>query len=368
MKNTVGMIVIGSFKFGGAERMAINIGEELRRNGFDIHYALQKPIFEIPNTIDPNKIHLLSKTTGGHKLLFHLRNVIGVFALRMRLKPQFVIGFTYFSSFLSCFTLSPRVLGRFDINPYVPNKKNRKLRTRIGTFVAKWPFVRKIIVPSYGLGNELKKMNPTFDKKIAVIHNSIDFQQIETLGRAENPLGKSIPKPYISAMGRLTHQKNYDLLLRAYARSTISQRMNLVIIGDGNLKAPLMATVHELSLKDKVNFAGFLSNPFPVIKDSEFFINSSDFESFCNVILEALCLMTPVIASDCPFGPSEIIVSGRNGLMFEPNNEGELTSILDRIDSGEIDLSLLRGKGIDSVKRFELGKIGMEWVKLLENV
>src|SRR5688572_21906624 len=104
MRSMVGMIVIGSFKIGGAERMAINVGEELRRNGFDIHYALQRPIFEIPNSIDPSKIHLLSKTPGGHKLIFHLRNLIGVFVLRMKLNPRFVIGFTYFSSFLSCFT------------------------------------------------------------------------------------------------------------------------------------------------------------------------------------------------------------------------------------------------------------------------
>jgi glycosyltransferase involved in cell wall biosynthesis len=365
MKKKVGLFVIGSFKTGGAERMAINVGEELRRNGFDIHYALQRPVFELPNSIDIAKIHLLNKTTNHHKYILHLRNFVGILMLRLRLNPRFVVGFTYFSSFLACFTMSATVIGRFDINPYA---FKRKLRHRIGTFVSKWPFVQKIIVPSHGLGNELKKVNGNFRKKITVIHNSIDFQQIDDLSREGNLEFPGISKPYVAAMGRLTHQKNYDLLLRAFAKSRISSRMGLVLIGDGALKAHLMSVARELKLEKTVHFTGFLSNPFPLIRGAELFINTSDFESFCNVIVEALSLATPVVATDCPFGPSEIVVHGHNGLMFGSNNEDELVSILNRIDTGEVDLSSLRENSIESVKKFHLDTIGREWVKLLENV
>ncbi|MFT6842479.1 MAG: glycosyltransferase involved in cell wall biosynthesis [Psychroserpens sp.] len=362
MMNKKILIVIGSFKTGGAERMAITVGEELNKSGYTVHYALQKPIFEIPNVIDSDRIHLLNKSSNKNKYLFHLSSILNIFVLRLKLQPSFIIGFTYYSSFIACFSLSRNVVGRFDINPYSLAKK----RGRIASFVAYWPFVKKIVVPSYGIGDALRKINGQLEKKILVIQNSIDPLQVEIL--AAKQLEKEIlPKSYIVAMGRFTSQKNYQLLLSSYAESKLKDKLNLVIIGDGKLKAELISIVERLKLTRKVTFTGFMENPFPIIQNASFFVNTSNFESFCNVILESLTLGVPVIATDCHYGPSEMIRHGYNGMLFETKSRERLVDIFDDISSNHIQISELQVNAKKSVEKFYLSKVIGSWHQLLKD-
>ena len=358
------LIIIGSFKIGGAERMAINVGEKLNNaSSYEVHYALQRPIFQIPNSIDKSRIHLLNKKIEGNKYKLHFKSFIGIFLLRLKLSPKIVIGFTYFSSFLACFTFCKNTIGRFDINPFLLAKK----RHHAANFTSKWPFIRKIIVPSSGIAEELRQINPYFKSKTHVINNAIDFDQV--LDMANSQISDVVfQEQYISAMGRLTHQKNFPLLLNAYSKSRIKEKFKLLIIGDGILKNELINLVHQINIEDRVIFTGFLKNPFPFIKNSKFFINTSDFESFCNVILEALALSNMVVASDCVSGPSEMIVPGYNGFLFEPNNEIELIKILDELSDNLMLIEKLTLNAVTSTKKFQLDEIGLKWERLFESL
>ncbi|MEM6735083.1 MAG: glycosyltransferase [Bacteroidota bacterium] len=358
------LIVVGSFKIGGAERMSINVGEKLRSNGWEVHYALQRPLIEIPNEIPHNFIHFLNKSTSKHKALVHLNSIIQVFFLRMRLLPGCVMAFTYYSSFIACFTFSRNVIGRFDINPYIIN---RKLRHRVATFVSKWPWVQRIIVPSHGIGGELRRVNNHFKKKIQVIPNSIDIENVSKMSSDKVNMEIKVRANYIVGMGRLTHQKNYHLLLKAYSQSFIKEKYDLVIIGDGTFKEDLKQLAIDLGIEKQVQFTGFLSNPFPVIKASRFFVNTSNFESFCNVILESLALGVPVIATDCPYGPSEIIVDNKSGLLINTEDEPQLINLLDEIYQNESKIDKLKEGTSSSVEKFKLSHISKMWVKLVQS-
>jgi N-acetylgalactosamine-N,N'-diacetylbacillosaminyl-diphospho-undecaprenol 4-alpha-N-acetylgalactosaminyltransferase len=130
----------------------------------------------------------------------------------------------------------------------------------------------------------------------------------------------------------------------------------------------MLKMIHSYGLDDQIIITGFLSNPFPVVKNSSLFVNPSLYESFCNVILEAAILDVPVIATDCEFGPSEIIKNGYNGILVENENLNELVKALDSIALNEnIRLSLVEGCK-KSFAEFELDSIKQNWLQLLESI
>ena len=97
----------------------------------------------------------------------------------------------------------------------------------------------------------------------------------------------------------------HDVLVKAYAQT--DQSMPLLLLGQGKHKSETEQLVKELNLEKKVVFLGFCENPFPYIKHAQFKILTSDWEGFALVIAEALVLGTPVISTDCPSGPSELL-------------------------------------------------------------
>ena len=127
----------------------------------------------------------------------------------------------------------------------------------------------------------------------------------------------------------LVKNKNFSLLLNAYAKADIVE--DLVILGVGDEETMLKALAKTLGIADRVHFLGFKPNPYPYVAKAEYFVSTSNAEGFPNAIVEAMCLNKPVIATNCESGPAEIIaeqypyqVSGaseeKNGILCELNN------------------------------------------------
>ena len=130
-------------------------------------------------------------------------------------------------------------------------------------------------------------------------------------------------KNYIVHVGKFKREKRHDVLIKAYAKSETDKL--LVLVGQGALENEYKALVSQLNLTDKVIFAGFHSNPYPLIKHAELLVLSSDFEGLPTVLLESLSLSTPAISSDCPSGPREILPSNN---LFPQNNIDKLAEFL----------------------------------------
>jgi GalNAc-alpha-(1->4)-GalNAc-alpha-(1->3)-diNAcBac-PP-undecaprenol alpha-1,4-N-acetyl-D-galactosaminyltransferase len=365
MKRKTVIIVIGSFKIGGAEKMAINVGTFLLQNGYDVYFALLRPIFELHHTIPAERIYVLNRSVKLHKYLRFIRVIVSLFLLRLRKGADVVIGFTYFSSFVSCFAFARNTIARLDTNPYRLAPKRR----RVADFVFAWPLVKRVVVPSKGLYDYVATAKSRYKGKLLLIPNSFEIASIVERSKAAIP--EQFPlneKRYISAMGRITFQKKYELLILAYSKSKIKEFFNLVIIGDGNVLDDLTKLTKRLGLEEKVFFTGMLKNPFPVIAKSQFFINTSSVESFCNVILEALVLEVPVIATDCDFGPSEIIQNGSNGYLIAVNSEQAIIEILDKVNEDPNLIESVKKNASISIKRFSLDNVGNEWIKAINEL
>lgn len=144
---------------------------------------------------------------------------------------------------------------------------------------------------------------------------------------------------YIVAVGRLDFQKNYDLMFDAFQTFLINQNIQedyrLLIIGEGPLRDKLIKMVQKRGLKDRVNFLGFLSNPFPYIKSADALIMTSRWEGLPTAIIEALTLGIQVISTDCPTGPKELLHNGDYGFLCPVNDVHCITESLSKVYNGE---------------------------------
>jgi glycosyltransferase involved in cell wall biosynthesis len=150
---------------------------------------------------------------------------------------------------------------------------------------------------------------------IEVIYNPAFTARVHELAKQPPPRELLPPDalPLIVAAGRLVPQKDFETLLRGFAIAVHEMPLRLVIMGEGPLRPVLAELIGELGLQRDVLLPGFVENPFALLKRARVFVSSSRFEGFGITIVEAMALGVPVVATDCPSGPSEILGGGRYG-------------------------------------------------------
>lgn len=141
--------------------------------------------------------------------------------------------------------------------------------------------------------------------QITAIHNPIPKVDIIELAKNHIDLNQNCQNGYLIHVGKFKPQKNHIRLIQAYAKS--SMQYPLVLLGTGGGMVKCEELVNKLNIADKVIFKGFCSNPYPYIKNATAMVLSSDFEGFGIVIAESLALGVPVISTDCPSGPAELL-------------------------------------------------------------
>ncbi|WP_136246790.1 glycosyltransferase [Halomonas borealis] len=191
----------------------------------------------------------------------------------------------------------------------------------LGSGKARWRSLRKmrwlyhrrrVIAISRGILDSLAH-HGVVPHDAQLIYNVIDVEAIR------RRMTDTIPhQDFIVYVGRLAmRQKRYDRLLRAYKASGVSQP--LVIVGDGEVDEA-KALVRSLEVEERVIFLGKQANPYPYIHRARLLVLSSDYEGFGRVIAEALVCGTPVVSTDCPSGPCEILQGELAGCLVEPDD------------------------------------------------
>ena len=162
------------------------------------------------------------------------------------------------------------------------------------------------------LADSFEAFYPFATGRVRLLHNPTNFSQIDL--RAAEPTDLDLTRrPTIVSVGRLHPQKRFDVLLEAFARVRRSLDVELIILGDGDLRDALEKQAVSLGVQDAVRFPGFLTNPYAVMARANLFVLSSDFEGLPNALIEAQGLGIPAVATDCPTGPADIVVPGQTG-------------------------------------------------------
>jgi glycosyltransferase involved in cell wall biosynthesis len=192
--------------------------------------------------------------------------------------------------------------------------------------------------------------------KVFFIPNPIDFGSIERQAKGEIPamLAQLIgEKPLILAAGRLVKQKNFALLLRAFARMPITENAaHLIILGDGPERRSLMKLAERLGIQGRLSMPGRMNNPYVWMANTDLFVLSSSYEGWPNVLVEALVLGLPVVACDCPTGPAEILGAGSFGLLVPPGDVDALAAAMaEQLVKGKTVHPFLREWDTDTIAR-----------------
>jgi len=342
---------------GGAGKSILTLAETLKNNSVEVHVVLceKKIDYRMPKYFS---LHILSQDNNqiynkkyfSRKLQEKLSQLGDIDIVMSNSSPSNkILSLLNLSNAYHCVRSAETksFFGMFkSLRAALRNRKYQKLYTD-----------KNIITVSRGLEELIIRQLKAKPKSIQTIYNPFNFSRIAELAEENNI---EIPKdPYLIHVGRLdlTH-KRQDILLKAYKKANVPYK--LVLLGDGSDKEKIRSIIKGLSLEDKVLLAGFSNNPYPWIKKAKLFILSSDFEGFPRVIPEALSLKTPVVSTDCPTGPSEILV-GRFSDYLVPTDD------VDALASGIVKaLAYYPQITNDIFERFEDNIIVKQYIKLME--
>ena len=296
------LFVINSLAGGGAERVMATLlrHSEGRRSRYRMALALlddEPSAYAAPDWVP---LHRLASGGGLARSAFRLR------ALVRETRPDLVFSFLTRANVAACFAVAgtgiPFVISeRVNTRAHLP----RGLAGRASRAMVRltYPRARRVIAVSHGVADDLSAGFSVPSERIRVLANPVDGDLIRQRSRD----AEVVPPdgPYAVAMGRLVPNKNFALLIDAFAEAGIPGR--LVILGEGPEREALERRVEAHGLRDRILLPGFLENPFPVIAAASCYVLPSNAEGFPNGLVEAMALGVAVISTDCPSGPAEIL-------------------------------------------------------------
>jgi glycosyltransferase involved in cell wall biosynthesis len=202
-----------------------------------------------------------------------------------------------------------------------------------------YPLADVISAVSEGAADDLSHVARIARERVQVIHNPIITPElaVKVKERIDHPWFQPVEPPVILSAGRLDPQKDYPLLLKAFARVRQSLPARLLILGEGPDRDALLSLARELGLgEDALCLAGFVPNPYPYMAQASVFVLSSRWEGLPTVLVEALYCGAPIISTDCPSGPREILRDGAYGKLVPVGDVESLSAAILAALQGEV--------------------------------
>lgn len=241
-------------------------------------------------------------------------------------KPDIVISTmqatSVFGLIQGTLTKKPRWITRLE-NPYSLDMARVSFLARI-LFLRALKISDVVLVLNRRMADDLKENTKILHNKIKIIPNPIDFGD-------ESIKSASIKHPAVVMCGRLVAQKDYPAALATLAQlhNTIP-RVHLYILGTGPDLEALQQLAKRLKVDKFVHWLGFQQEPFAYMKAADVFLLSSRYEGFGNVIVEALSAGVPIVSTDCPTGPADILEDGKYGRLSPTGNIKEMVNNLQK--------------------------------------
>jgi glycosyltransferase involved in cell wall biosynthesis len=307
-----------SVRGGGAQRVIVNLVQGITERGFpiDVVLATAEGVFldQLPPTVRVVDLRAGRLLRSIGPLMGYLRreqprvlvssmshaNLIALWAARLagRSTPVIVtVHNTMSQSSLDQGGLSGRLALRL-----------------LGTF---YPWATSVVAVSRGAADDLIRTSGLPRERVEVVYNPVITPAMLALARQapDHPWFDAGQPPVILGVGRLTRQKDFPTLIRAFGELRRHRPARLIILGEGEDRPALEALIGELRLADDVALPGFRDNAMAYMARSALFVLSSAWEGLPTVLIEALAAGTRVVSTDCPSGPREILQEGRLGTL-----------------------------------------------------
>jgi glycosyltransferase involved in cell wall biosynthesis len=350
---------------GGAERVISTLLRHLDHSRFECHLALVGAgsafLEDLPNEVTVHHLRV-------SRMRYSLPAIV---RLARRLKPQTILSTVIYVNAML-------MLGR----PLLPGRPKILLResTLPSAFLAtesrypnitKWLYRRlyrkadQIICLCDAAIDDMVEHLAIPREKLVRIYNPVDISMVRRL--AEGVVSPySSPGPHVVAVGRLQHEKGYDVLLQAFPRVLQTfPGARLAILGEGPLEGQLKKQAMDLGIDHTVSFLGFQKNPWPYVKHADLYVLASRFEGLPNSLLEVLALGVPAVATDCPGGVRDIQKSAKHIKLVPPEMPGPLADAMVAVLSAPAGQNANSLEIEECLRRFDMHQIATEYAGIL---
>lgn len=361
------VIFIPTLDGGGAERVMVTLANAIATRGFAVDLLLVNATGPLIRHVSPAvRIVDLQAT----RVITSLIPLMGY--LRRRRPAALLVAITH----TSIIALLARALTRVPVKLVVSERStiSKDFQNAHGLLAR---LIYRLVPRLYSLADgictvsqaasaDLTRFTGLPEDRVQTIYNPFDLSRIEMLAKEGVPhpwFGVDQP-PVILAMGRLTKQKDFATLLRAFVQMRKTHYARLLILGEGELRQPLLLMLREYELTmDDVQLPGFVENPFAWLAHCSLFVLSSLWEGLPGALIEALACGVPVVSTDCPSGPNEILQNGRWGLLVPVADAAALAhAMVETLDTPRALLPDGRLRAAD----FELDRAVDAYLKILD--
>jgi len=313
---------IPDLSVGGAEQVAITIANGLVTRGYDIDLLLSRASGELRSELSEQVsiVELPPSKTPVVGVAAHLPFLAAYLnrrkpaALFPHLEHPSIVSLAI-NRFLDADTaVIPTQHSAFghDVEATPKDQIVRRIVPRL------YPASDQIVSVSEGVADSLVDRTPVDRSDISVLHNPVDVEQIRDRARqpVEHEWVENDDRDVVLFVGRHARQKNLDGWVRAFEK-VVNRNANAraIIAGKGPCRAQVQATVERLGLSDVVSLPGFVDNPYRYMTKSDVFLLSSRYEGLPTVLIECLAVGCPIVSTDCPSGPREILSDGEHGTL-----------------------------------------------------
>lgn len=356
-------IFVPSMAGGGAERSMLRLADGLATRGFAVDLVLARAEGPYLSEVT-DRVRLVDLKAP--RVLFCLPALMRY--LRSH-RPDALLSTLDYANIIALWarrlTGIPKTLVINDQNTIsITSRHARQRRQQWVPMLAKqfYPWANHIIGNSQGVADDLQRVIGKANQQIEVLYNPVVTPELaaKVTASLSHPWLEADQPPFFLAVGRLTQQKDFPTLIRAFAQVRKHRSAKLLILGEGPDRAMLETLVKELGLEQEVSLYGFVENPYVFMKRAKAFILSSRWEGLPTVLIEALFCGVPTIATDCPSGPREILAGGKYGKLIPVQDEAALAEALELALDGKIP-----PPGAESWQPYELEAIVDQYAQLL---
>lgn len=385
---------LGTLLAGGAERVVLHLSGEMARRGLAVDLLLARKVGPLLSQVSPD-VRIVELGTRSQMLLLPTllrlpastrRSLLRVMAREKlpkvvrslplliryleRVRPEALLATLPDNVLVSLWAgrlarAGTRIVIREANTQSLNLEHPRHLFDRLfPAFASRWyPHAAAIVAVSNGVADDVAAFTGLPRERVTTIYNPVDIAQISASADAEidEPWLKSGQPPVVVAVGRLDRQKDYPTLLRAFAVVRRRQRLRLIILGVGPDRDRLSALCGELGVAEDVKFTGLVANPFAYMRRASLFVLASLWEGFPNALLEALACGCPVVSTDCPSGPRELLADGTYGPLVPV---GDPTALAEAM-LASLDAPPPRRRLTDRAGEFALDSVGDAYLRLM---
>ena len=350
---------------GGAERLYLNLAPLFIQAGMEVTFLLDVASGDLLSSVPPGvRVEVINASRLRHAFtslirLFH-KNPPDLFLSSISLNSVAV--------------LAAKAVARGPARVIVMQHNTLSRETALGGIFRALPIMMLMLLRtadavagvSKGVAADLARCTRMPLKDIGVIQNGVitdDFDE-RLLAECSHPWFQPKIKPTFLGVGRLTTQKDFGTLIRAFAVVRQKRDVQLIILGEGPMRSELMELARSLNVADCLDLPGYVFNPLAYMRNADALVMSSRYEGFGLVLAEALACGTQLISTDCEHGPADILGYGKFGRLVPVGDWEQMANSMMAALDRPIERELLQSRG----REFRVTNCADQYLQMFERV